>query len=103
MQKFDSEGGFVTTWGSSGEGDGQFSCPYGIAVDSSGNVYVADTWNDRIQKFGSQGSFTTKWGSYGSGDGQFASPAGVAVAPSGHVYVADTENNRIQKFVPVYQ
>ena len=81
---------FVTKWGSSGSGDGQFNYPYGVAVDSSGNVYVADTTNNRIQKFSSEGTFITKWGSVGSGDGQFYYPTGVAVDPLGYVYVADT-------------
>jgi DNA-binding beta-propeller fold protein YncE len=89
---------FVTKWGSSGSGDGQFSYPYGLAVDSSGNVYVADRDNYRIQKFTSSGVFITKWGSSGSGDGQFNRPYGIAVDSAGNVYVADTENDRIQKF-----
>lgn len=41
----------ITTWGGNGTADGQFSGPQGIAVDSAGNVYVADTNNNRIQKF----------------------------------------------------
>ena len=43
---------FITKWGSSTDGDGQFSNPQGVATDSSGNVYVADKNNNRIQKFG---------------------------------------------------
>jgi len=89
---------FVTKWGSQGSGDGQFNNPHGVAVDSSGNVYVIETHpNDRIQKFSSDGTFITKWGSYGSGDGQFIYPYGVAVDSSGNVYVADGDNHRIQK------
>ena len=88
----------ITKWGSYGSGDGQFNAPSGVAVDSSGNVYVADTDNHRIQKFNSSGGFITKWGSSGSGDGQFNYPYGVAVDSSGNVYVADTSNDRIQKF-----
>ncbi|MBF0564727.1 MAG: hypothetical protein HQK89_05745 [Nitrospirae bacterium] len=75
-----------------------FNGPSGIAVDSSGNVYVADTSNNRIQKFNSSGQFIAKWGSQGNGDGQFYQPFGIAVDSSGNVYVADTSNNRIQKF-----
>ena len=44
---------------------------HGVAVDSSGNVYVADSGNNRIQKFDSNGTFITKWGSTGTADGQF--------------------------------
>lgn len=44
-----------------------FRNPQGVAVDSSGNLYVADTYNHRIQKFNSAGTFITAWGGYGSG------------------------------------
>lgn len=67
-------------------------------MDPSGNVYVTDTDNNRIQKFSSSGTFITKWGSYGTGDGQFDTPSGVAVDASGNVYITDYYNNRIQKF-----
>ena len=90
IQKFDSNGAFITKWGSYGSEDGQFSSPNSVAVDSSGNVYVADSYNHRIQKFDSNGTFITKWGSYGSEDGQFYYPNGVAVDSSGNVYVADS-------------
>ena len=51
IQKFDSSGNFITKWGSNGSGDGQFNGPQGVAVDGSGNVYVVDAYNHRIQKF----------------------------------------------------
>ena len=91
---------FIAQWGSHGTGDGQFDTPRGIAVDSSGNVYVVDVINGRIQKFTSTGSFLTKWGKSGTGDGQFISPYlnGIAIDSYGNVYVADTGNYRIQKF-----
>ena len=89
---------FEQEWGRYGTGDGEFDLPGGVAVDSSGNVYVADSWNNRIQKFDSSGNFITKWGSYGTGNGQFSNPRCVAVDRSGNVYVADGWNDRIQKF-----
>jgi hypothetical protein len=69
-----------------------------VAVDGSGNVYVADTYNNRVQKFSSTGSYLTQWGSYGSGNGQLYYPYGVAVDGSGNVYVVDTYNHRVQRF-----
>ena len=69
-----------------------------LAIDGSGNVYVADSSNNRIQKFAADGAFLAAWGSYGTGNGQFAGPTGVATDSSGHVYVADQNNDRIQKF-----
>ncbi|NQT80809.1 MAG: hypothetical protein HQ555_10525, partial [Candidatus Aminicenantes bacterium] len=51
IQKFTSDGTFLTRWGRNGSGDGQFCYPWQIEVDSSGNVYVADACNHRVQKF----------------------------------------------------
>ena len=73
VQKFTSNGTFITKWGSHGTAVGQFLGPEGIGVDSQGNVYVADTGNSRIQKFTSNGTVITKWGSLGTADGQFSS------------------------------
>jgi len=98
IQKFDSKGKFLDKWDLWGLSDGFFISPAGIAVDSSGNVYVADSYKCNIQKLNSSGSFITKLGSDGNGDGQLWGPQDVAVDSSGHVYVADTGNYRIQKF-----
>lgn len=89
---------FELMWGSEGTGEGQFNSPVGIALDPSGNIYVADTGNHRIQKFDSNGNFIRKWGSESTGDGQFSHPEGVAIDSSRNVYVADTSNHRVQKF-----
>jgi DNA-binding beta-propeller fold protein YncE len=72
----------------------------GVALDSHGNVYVADTDYNRIQKFSPSGQFIATWGAQGSEPGHFSLPAGVAVDGLGHIYVADTINNRIQKLSP---
>jgi DNA-binding beta-propeller fold protein YncE len=98
-------GTFLITWGSPGSGDGQFNSPVGVAVDGSGNVFVADTSppasetnNSRIQEFTNTGTFVRTWGCPGTGDGQFNEPSGVAVDASGNVFVTDHNNSRSQKF-----
>ncbi|MCQ1539515.1 protein kinase [Methanocalculus taiwanensis] len=104
IQKFTSDGTFITKWGSYGLEDGQFFFPRSIATDAEGNVYVGDAGNHRIQKFTSDGKFITKWGSKGSGDGQFHGGStsdgiqGIAIDIDDNIYVADTNNYRIQKF-----
>ena len=107
--------GVVTTlagghWGSN-DGTGsaaRFNGPAGVAVDSAGNVYVADQWNDEIRKITSTGVVTTLAGSpvhLGSIDGtgsaaSFICPSGVAVDSAGNVYVADQFNQEIRKITP---
>jgi len=88
------------TWGGSvGTGPGQFSADLrGIAVDATGDIYVVDYGNKRIEKFNANAVFLTQWGSAGAGDGQFTYPFGIAVGPNGHVYVTDVGSNRIQEF-----
>ena len=82
------------------------SCPRGIAVDSAGNLYIADTSNNKIRKVDTNGIITTVAGNGGSGysgDGgaavnaQLFLPLGVTVDSTGNLYIADTYNNRIRK------
>lgn len=89
---------YVAQFGASTTANGQLYNPHGITIDSSGDIYVVDTLNHRVQKFNSSGVYQSQFGSYGSGDGQFNEPRGIAVDSSGNVYVADTKNCRIQKF-----
>jgi DNA-binding beta-propeller fold protein YncE len=92
---------YLSTFGSAGSGNGQFSYPEAVAVDASGNVWVNDDGNGRIEKFSSSGTFLAAYGSAGSGGGQFSEAFGIAVNQStGNVYVADTGNNRIQELGP---
>jgi DNA-binding beta-propeller fold protein YncE len=98
VQIFNSDGVFQSAFGSFGSGNGQFSDPFGIALDSGGNIYVADTGNNRVQVFNSDGVFLSTFGSEGTGNGQFSNPIGIAVDSGGNIYVADTGNNRVQVF-----
>jgi tripartite motif-containing protein 71 len=96
--KFSSKGKYLATIGSSGNGDGQFNDPEGIAIDSAGNIYVVDTGNDRVEKFNRDGVYQSQFGSSGSGNGEFSSPVGIAFGANGGIYVADSGNNRVEEF-----
>jgi len=101
---FTSTGTRVDGWTTPSGGSGYpttHTRPRGVAVGSSGNVYVVSYSNNLIQKFTPDGTYTTYWGgTQGSGNGEFNSPQGIAVDSNENVYVADTGNNRIQKFTP---
>lgn len=80
-------------------GEGEFNFPNGVAIDpNTGDIFVTDEKNHRVQKFDSEGNFILEWGSKGSQNGQFRFPVGIYVDHSGDVYIADTGNNRIQVF-----
>jgi sugar lactone lactonase YvrE len=79
-------------------GGSALDLPEGVAADARGNVYVADTWNDRVQKLSPQGALLREWGSTGHRPGQFVRPTSVLVNRQGVVVVADLGNSRLQMF-----
>jgi RHS repeat-associated protein len=94
----EGEGVVTNVFGIIGAGNGQLKEPAQIAMDSSGNLWVADAGNNRIQEFNSFGTYTSQFGTLGSGNGQVSKPKGVAIDPEGNIWVSDTGNNRLQEF-----
>jgi DNA-binding beta-propeller fold protein YncE len=90
-----------SSFGSTGTGDGQFNTPYGIAVNPlTGNLFVVDQGNDRVQQFTTTGTFVSAFGSSGTGTGQFALATGIAVAAAGtFLVVGDETEENVQKFL----
>ncbi len=86
------------TFGGAGNGTSEFSSPLGIATNGTGYVYVADTFNHRVQIFDAAGAYLGEFGRQGSSDGEFSIPFGIAINGTGHVYVTDSGNRRVQIF-----
>jgi len=101
----DLDGNVLHEWGGFGDvaantgAPGTFNQPWGIVVDSDGFVFVADTWNHRIQKFTSDGSFVTQWGTFAGDipDG-FWGPRAIAIDNFGRLMITDTGNKRVAVF-----
>ncbi len=108
IQHFARDGSLINTWGVFGASDGvsaaptgSFNEPWDLAIGPDGSVYVADTWNHRIQKFSPEGEFITTWGFGISQTGDpfgFYGPRGIAVNDEGLVFVTDTGNKRVVVF-----
>ena len=79
---------------------GDFSYPTNAAVDQDGNLYVTDTFNNRVEVFDADGGFIRTFGKAGDGPGYFARPKGIAIDSDGHVWVADSVQDRVQVFTP---
>jgi sugar lactone lactonase YvrE len=90
----------VSGFGTYGGLRGQLRQPGEVALDAAGNIYVADTGNNRIAVLSASGKWLFAVGRKGTGNGGFNAPQGVAVDSRGNVYVADTNNDRIEKLTP---
>jgi sugar lactone lactonase YvrE len=77
---------------------GTFSLPEGVAVDNDGNVYVTDTFNDRVQIFDADGAFMSMFGKNGDGPADFERPKSIAIDGDGHIWVVDAGQNRVKVF-----
>nr|WP_172635214.1 disaggregatase related repeat-containing protein [Methanomethylovorans hollandica] len=106
INKFDSNGNFITKIGSSGSGDGQIRDPVAVAVDDSGNIYVVDCQQKdytlkeyyRIEVFDTNYKFITQWQLSSNFSNIYNSD--IAVDSTGNVFVVESYNNRIYKYAP---
>jgi trimeric autotransporter adhesin len=115
IRRVSGANGIVTTiagsynWGFGGDGGSAlgaaFNSPYGIAVDASGSIYVADSFNHRIRKVTASGTISTVAGG-GTGDANAAPfgglnlPQGIARDAGGNLYIADQNGHRVRKISP---
>ena len=100
VQKFTPQGILLDQWTSAGT-DG-VNIPtfngYGIAFDSQGKLFIADTFNNRIQKYETNGTLITQWGILGTGDSELNWPHDLAIDFQDNIFVTDTFNHRVQVF-----
>ena len=96
MCDLDSE--YYGTFGSYGEGDGQFVWLTSGAKDSEGRIFLTDEYLHRITTFDADGNFLRVWGTHGSAEGELDGPCGITLDADDNIYVSDTYNNRVQKF-----
>ncbi len=89
---------YASTFGSHGTGNGQMSAPAGVALDAKGDLWVVETFNNRVQEFNEKGEYIKAFGALGTGNGQLKYPSGIAIDTKGNVWIGDTGNNRVEEF-----
>ena len=98
VQILNSDITFSSSFGSRGEGDGQFYRPSDVAIDSADNVFIADSFNHRVQIFTEDGQFLRKFGKKGRGDGELDRPVAITIDSNDIVYVTENDNRRVSVF-----
>lgn len=100
VNHFTSGGLLVSQWGRPGQAAGEFAQPRAVALNSQGEIYVAEFGGaERVQRFSRGGTnWIASWGGHGSGPSQFNRPEGITVDASDQVLVADSCNHRVQIF-----
>src|SRR2546430_6392230 len=91
VAKFSNKGVFIKSWGSKGNGQGQFGTVRAIAVDAQGNVYVADSTNKRIQVFDNNGTFKTQYTNVGT-------PTALCITPGPNQFLYSSNSNPPEDF-----
>ena len=89
VMKYTSDGTYITSWGSTGYGPGEFRALHAIAIDSTGRVFVGDRDNNRIQLFDQDGNHLATWT-------QFGRPSGIFFDDNGRILVADSESDDLE-------
>jgi DNA-binding beta-propeller fold protein YncE len=98
IREYDKQGQQVAVIGASGNGDGEFYGPKGLAVDTDGTLYVADAGNERVQVLSAAGVYQNEWTDPTDPTTSSFSPEDIAIGQDGRVYVSDAANHRIVIF-----
>jgi DNA-binding beta-propeller fold protein YncE len=98
ITKLDPQGKPVRSWGSEGNGPGQFQKIRALVFGPDGLLYAADSCNSRIQVFTKDGELVRVWGKEGHGEGELSYPYDLAFGPGGELYVVEFAGQRVQKF-----
>ena len=93
----------VEIWVNDGLDENARKGPGGMAADASGNLYVVDSKENRVQVYDFSGSYIFSWGSGGDNSGEFNNPTDIAIDMNGRIFIADTGNKRVQVFNAVGQ
>jgi sugar lactone lactonase YvrE len=100
---YDADGNFLSQFGDAGTNPGQFDEPVGIAIDTQGNLYVADTWNQRIQVFvpnADKSGYTAslQWNVAGWSSQSLENKPYISVDQNGHIFATDPDAFRVIEF-----